>query len=144
MSQSERLVSKDYYVEFAAAGGSYVDISGDYTGFDWTGAADGADLTANNDAAAYEKPGVKRYDYSLEAYYRGAAGTAVYAVLKEGTEGTIRWGPDGTAAGKPKGEAPVYVSEFKHSSGGLNQAQKISVKFGPQGALTSDPRTDTW
>jgi len=144
MSQNERLGSKGYYVAFAVAGGSYVEISGDYTKYDWNGESDAADLTANNDDAAYELPLIKKYDYTMDAYYRGVAGTAVYAVLVEGTQGTIRWAPEGTTAGKPKGEAPCYVKSFKSSSGGKADAQTISIAWGPQGGLTSDPRTDVW
>ena len=31
-----------------------------------------------------------------------AGGTALWAALKPGTAGTLEWGPEGTAAGKPK------------------------------------------
>lgn len=139
MAQSERLASKGYYVEFAG-----VDISADYTTFDWNGESEAADLTSNNDAAVYEKPLVKKYGYTFEGFYRGTAGSAITAVLVEGTEGTIRWGPNGTAAGQPKGEALAYVKKYEHKSGGRSEGQTISVEWGPQGALISDPRSAVW
>jgi len=139
MAQSERLESQGYYVSFCG-----VEISGDYTTFDWSGEAEAADLTSNNDTAVYEKPLVLKYGFSFESFYRGSAGSAVTAVLVEGTEGTLVWGPAGTAIGNPKGVAQVYVKKFEHKSGGRSEGQTLSVEFGPQGALISDPRSTSW
>jgi len=139
MTQAERLKNKDYYFEFRG-----VAMHGDYTKFDWSGQAKAVDLTANGDAAEFEEPGTKRYDPSFEAFYRGAAGTAITAELREGLKGTVTWGPEGTAAGKPKGQLAVFVKQFDHKSGSRDQGQTISVTFGPQGDLIKDPRVDVW
>jgi len=144
MAQSERLTSKNVYIAFAKAGEVAVDLSGDYNDFSWSAEVAAIDVTTNNDTAVYEKPGTKKYGYELKAYYRGAAGSAIYAKLIEGNQGTITWGPNGTAAGQPKGIAPVYVQKVDWASGSNDSAQELSVTFGPQGALVSDPRTTTF
>lgn len=39
----------------------------------------------------------------------GTAGTALLAALSPGTSGTLEWGPEGTAAGKPKNSVTAIV-----------------------------------
>lgn len=42
-------------------------------------------------------------------------GTATSAALEEGTEGTLEWGPEGTATNKPKRSVNCFVESFEET-----------------------------
>jgi hypothetical protein len=42
--------------------------------------------------------------------YEGTAGTALTTKFRVGTSGTLLWGPEGTATGKPKGGVVAIVT----------------------------------
>jgi len=65
----------------------------------------------------------------------GTAGTAVWAAVKPGTEGTLEVGPEGTASGKPKHTVNAIVkSRGKPLT--YNDITTFSVSFQFSGAVT--------
>jgi len=65
----------------------------------------------------------------------GTAGTAVWAAVAPGTEGTLEVGPEGTAAGKPKHTVNAIVkSRGKPLT--YNDITTFSVSFQFSGAVT--------
>lgn len=57
-----------------------------------------------------------------------SAGTALWAAIAPGTEGTLEWGPEGTAAGKPKHTVNAIVKNRKRNIV-HDDVVKISVEF---------------
>lgn len=74
------------------------------------------------DASAGSDSGVTRLvtlkDGSASLTMRGiVGGTAALSALTEGTGGTLEWGPEGTAAGKPKNSVVAVVESLSESLG---------------------------
>jgi len=142
MSANQRKAGKTLVVLWDYGGTTYT-VSGDYTAFDPGFSTKAVNMSAGADDWEYEKPIIKRTDASLNSMYRGTEGTAEYAAMTVGNEGTLSWGSDGTASGKPKGSMPMYVKEVKQPHKHEGETE-YNVIFGPQGDLISDPATATW
>lgn len=80
---------------------------------------------------------------SLTLIYRGSVDASVLAVLKERQYGTLLWGPEGTATGKPKGGVMAYV-QSRNQPVPYNELATLEVTFQHSGTLHFDPATSTW
>ena len=80
-------------------------LNGDFRSFSYTPSVDLVDQTAGNDTNKTYLTALKDGRASLSCLLQAgtaAGGTAMTAVLTEGSSGTIIWSPEGTAATKPK------------------------------------------
>lgn len=97
---------KDLYIEFAG-----VEIDGDQRSFTVNRSSDTIETTAGADEdktyIARLKDATGSFDI-LEQTTTG--GTAIYAALVEGSRGTLVFGPEGTATGKPKYECVAIIT----------------------------------
>ncbi|MFA5208300.1 MAG: hypothetical protein WC428_06685 [Candidatus Paceibacterota bacterium] len=113
-------------------------ISGNQTTFDYTPTVDLYDQTSGADTHKKHLAGVKDSSASMSAYIQSGTntgGTSLYSILAEGTPGTLKWQPEGTAAGKP------YYSELAISNGvgfsyPYNNTVVASVSWQGDGART--------
>jgi hypothetical protein len=109
MAVANRMTGKDLYIEWVYSGGT-VNLTGDARSFEVTREQEVADVTAGADGARSSKATVKNFGASAEILYTGTAGSATFGVLDLGSEGTLRYYPQGTATGKPKGAFPAIVT----------------------------------
>lgn len=97
---------KDLYYEFAG-----VQCSGDQRSFTMNRTSDTVETTAGADEhksyIARLKDGTGSFDLLEQT---GTGGTAIYAALVEGSRGTLVFGPEGTASGKPKYECVAIIT----------------------------------
>lgn len=138
MTQAQRIIGKNYYVDFNGT-----ELTADYRQFSVDRGVGSVNMAAGADAAEYAKPTLKKYGASGKFLYRGTEGTAVWADCYEGQEGTLTWGPEGTAAGKPKGQLLVMVSQLNESAG-YDSEIEWDVAWEGQGGLVNDPLSDVW
>ena len=85
------------YVEFAG-----VQISGDQRSLSFDESINIIDTTAGADTDESHVTGTRSATISLTVLYAGTDGSAAEQVLYAGNSGTLTWGPEGTASGKPK------------------------------------------
>lgn len=123
-------------------GGTVVRLDGDQTTFDVTWNSQSADLTAATDAGVEEKPTIEELSYSLSSFYDSAQGTAWLNVIP-GLEGTLLFGPQGTASGLPKGGSRAFVTG-KSSSTPFNDGVVQTVEFRGQGTMLFDIDQHSW
>lgn len=142
MAVADRMTGANLYVALIHSGGT-ANLSGDARTLEITREQETADITAGADGARSYKGTLKNYSFSLEALYIGTAGTASYGSADIGKEGTLRVGPNGTAAGSPKGEWPVIVTQNSLSIP-FDDAVMASIEFQGQGAEISNPFTATF
>lgn len=88
---------KNLYVEYGG-----VDISGDYRSLNVDRSVSTYDATAGSDEDTSHLIGVRSATATLQVIVENTSGTAIRHVLHEGASGTLIWGPEGTATGKPK------------------------------------------
>ncbi len=87
----------DLYIIFAG-----VVVDTDFRSFNWDDSIDLVEFTAGADTD--KSYGTTLRDCSGGLSYvveNGAAGTAIDGALYIGAQGTLEWGPEGTASGKP-------------------------------------------
>lgn len=142
MAFSQRITGKNAKVLFIHSGGT-VDLSGERRNLDITREVKTVNMEAGNDTAEAVKATLYHYAAELTMLSAGTAGTATMNKVIEGTEGTILWGADGTASGKPKGGFPALVVS-QNESIPYPDAVEYSVSFEGQGSLAFDPTTATW
>lgn len=94
-----KLTGKQLYLEYGG-----VNISGTQRTFSYTHEQEQADLTAGQDEYRNFGNTVKMIEAEAEVLVREHAdgGSALFAGLALGGQGTLIWGPEGTATGKPK------------------------------------------
>jgi hypothetical protein len=96
-----KMTGKNLYVAFNG-----IDLSAEYRSFD-----PGDEIELVDKSSGTE--GARTYLTTLadgEASYAGLfVGTAPYEALKPGTEGTLEWGPEGTAVGKERNHVNAIV-----------------------------------
>ena len=139
MASANRLVGKALYVGFADGAGTAA-LGADFTSFSYEWEQETADVSAGADAMRVFAGTIKNFSATLEALYLGAAGTATYARVEPGDAGTLIWGPEGSAAGKPKFSIPAIVSKVSHEQP-FDEAVKYTIEFLPQGDLVSGHST---
>jgi hypothetical protein len=100
------------YLEFGG-----VNISATRRTLDVTHNMETADSTAGSDQYRNFVTTVKMLEAEAEilGLTFDTGGSAQVAALQPGTNGTLIWGPEGTAAGKPKWGAYMMLSEFSPS-----------------------------
>ena len=103
-----KLSGKNLYVSFGG-----VVLSGEQRSFDVTLSQESADATAGADDYRNFVSTVKTIEASMEIVMKehSVGGSAIKAALAAGAEGTLLWGPEGTATGKPKYGFYARVSE---------------------------------
>ena len=136
-----RLTGKNWYGSFK--GISMVAIP--FRTFDDGLEEEMADASGGSDTIRTYVHTMDKVEPSFEwVYDSSAAGTALVAVLEPGQEGTLLWGPRGTAAGSPKwgitGRVVKATPDIKY-----DDVQVDKVKFMPvDGAYLFDGRTAVW
>jgi hypothetical protein len=139
MTNTQRLVGKNLYVGLIDGSGT-VNLSGDFTSFSHEWEQETADMTASADGTRYFAATVKNSTASLETMYLGSAGTANYGRVEPGDSGTLVWGPEGSAAGKPKWTMPVLVTKVSLEQP-FDEAVKYTIEFQSQGDVVSGHNT---
>lgn len=71
---------------------------------------------------------------SLE-YVDQAGGTVIWAALAPGTSGTLEWGPEGTATGKPKNSVEALVMS-RNRTFAYDDVATVAVEFQLSGDVT--------
>lgn len=94
------------FIQFIHSGGT-TTISGDQRSMDWNEVVDTADTSAGADAYRTHVTTLKQVDGNMSLLDNGTDGTAIYAVIRPGSQGTLEWGPRGTDTGQPKFALPV-------------------------------------
>jgi hypothetical protein len=141
MAVANRIVGANLQIVWQT-GGTVVRLDGDQTTFDVTWGNQSADVTAAVDGGVEEKPTLQEISYSLSSFYDSSQGTA-WLNVTPGTEGTLLFGPQGTASTNPKGGSRAFVSA-KSPSIPFNDGVVQSVEFRGQGTMLFDIDTDTW
>ena len=96
------------YIEFAG-----IELNTDYRNFDGDRSIDKSETTAGADTDKSYLPTIRDGTFSMTFVQdNSASGTAVVGVLYEGSEGTLIWGPEGTATGKPKYSCVAFVESL--------------------------------
>ena len=94
------------YLAWVWSGGT-VTLHGDFRKFDWNPSLSLIDSTAGSDSFREFIPGIgEGGDITLEAVMQ-QGGTALLTALARGNQGTLLYGPEGTAVGKPKSTIPA-------------------------------------
>ncbi|MBN1964051.1 MAG: hypothetical protein JW910_05360 [Anaerolineae bacterium] len=143
MTATSRYTGKNLHVVFRTSAGVEYTLHGDQTRLEVTEEVQSADMTAGSDTGVYEKPTLQVMGATLTVKHTGASGTAVWVGVDIGDEGTLIYGPAGTAAGAPKGGFPCYVRS-RSLDVPYNEAVVRTATFGPQGARLYDVETDVW
>ena len=103
------------------------ELDADYRSFEPNFSMGLEDASAGSDAAVTRLTTLK--DGSASLTMRSiVGGTAALASLTEGTGGTLEWGPEGTATGKPKNTVVAIVESLSESLG-YNSVTEWSVTF---------------
>ena len=95
---------KNLYIEYRG-----VTISGDQRSFSSSETVDTAETTAGADVGKSYLPTLEDASGSFELVDDGVEGSAIYQALFN-NEGTLTWGPEGTASGKPKYSCAVIIT----------------------------------
>jgi len=98
----------DLYITY---GGT--ELSGDHRNFEVSYTVDLLDASAGDDDSKSYVPSLKDANFRLTILDNGTAGSAVRQALVMGGTGTLEYGPEGTATGKPKYSCPVIVNELR-------------------------------
>ena len=99
------ITGENLYLRWVYSGGTVV-LSTDYTQFTFTPSVELLDESAGADTHRTYIPRLKDSTASYAGRHQ-ASGTALVQALAAGTEGTLEWGEEGTAAGKPKKTLPA-------------------------------------
>jgi hypothetical protein len=136
-----RLVGRDFYATFK--GISMVAIP--FRTFDDGLEEEMAEGSGGSDAIRNYVKTLDKIEPSFEwVYDNGTAGTALAAVLEPGQEGTLLWGPRGSAAGLPKWGVTCRVVKATPDIT-YDDVQIDKVKFVvTSGSYVFDGRTAVW
>lgn len=140
-----RLTGKDLYVAWIDAQGTAA-LQADFKVFEYDNEIDSADLSAGSDSNRVWGETLGDLSFNLEMMYNsdnvGTAAAALYGRIAAGNSGTLVWGPEGTASGKPKGSCYVFVSKHSHAQP-FDDGVTRSIEFKPKGTW-SNPDTHVW
>lgn len=112
--------------------GGTVDLGAKYRSIQYTPSIEMYDQSAGADANKTYITGQKDGSVSYSGIFQ-SGGTAVLTSLVEGTGGTLIWGEEGTAVGKPKHTMPA-ISQGATSNVQYNALIEISCTFQQNGA----------
>lgn len=85
-------------------------IGTDYRSVSVDRSVDTAEVTAGADTDKSYIPTLRDATGSITLVDNGVDSAAIYQALYEGAQGTLSWGPEGTATGKPKYTAVVIIT----------------------------------
>lgn len=140
-----KLSGKQLVVQWIGSGGT-TNLSGAQRSFSVDEAQETADSTAGADDYRNYVNTVKTISASMEMVYQeiAAGGSAILTALALGAEGTLLWGPEGSASGKPKKGFAARVTNASQSMP-FDDMMVISVEFANNGtALVYDGISDTF
>jgi hypothetical protein len=120
-----------YYVKF----GSTV-LSTNYRMFNTSEEMGVVDQSAGADTARTYLTTLEDGTASLTAKYK-AGDTAIWGAIDKGTEATLEWGEEGTAAGKPKHTVNAIVTN-RSKDAQYDDLIVVSAQFQFSGAVTDD------
>lgn len=115
MASAGQYVGSSWYGTWITSGGTFV-LSGNQTMFGVERTVDTVESTAGSDTQKSYLPTVTDNKFSYAYYDAGtaaAAGTALAKQLRPNTQGTITFGPQGTATGKPQYQIAAVVTSQK-------------------------------
>ena len=114
--------------------GGTVALHGNFRTFSTSPSVDLYEATAGADTHKSYLPGVK--DQTIQvSLVQQVGGTALMLALREGTQGTLIVGPEGTAATKLKETYPA-ISMGPNLSQPYNNVPELSISFQQNGAPT--------
>lgn len=142
MAITDRMTGPDLVVQFIHSGGT-ATLSGDQKTFSYSREQETADATAGADGARVNIATVKKFSATLETHYIGTAGSATWGSAALGVSGTLLFGPQGTAAGKPKGGFPAIITK-QDIDAPFDDVIKLSVEFMGRGAELFNVLKDVW
>jgi len=100
-----------------------VTIQGRYRTFKANRSGDTAEITAGNDTEKSYLDTTRDKTFDMTYLYQGTAGTgggtvasALHRALAQGNWGTLLWGLEGTATGKPKWGIVGYIKDSSYES----------------------------
>ena len=138
MASEHRAIGKDGYVSFQGS-----EVSADFRDFDIEMTIDTVEKSAGREASKSYIATLKDGTAKLTYAYSGTAGTAYTNLLRVGQQGTLLWGPEGSAAGKPKGGVEAIV--IAHSKPmAYNDLMTRTATFQFTGDLLFDDDADVW
>jgi hypothetical protein len=115
------------YLTWIYTGGS-VSLTGDFRQFDFTPSLSLIDSTAGADTFREFIPGIGESGALSFSAVMQAGGTALIQLLATGTQGTVVYGPEGTAANKPKITIPA-ISKGPAYSQPYNDVVEFKVEW---------------
>lgn len=119
---------------YVAFGGTA--LNADYRSFEPEEEMGVEDASAGSDAARTYKTTLKDGNASYTARsIAGTAGTAKWINLAVGTEGTLEWGPEGTATGKVKASVNAILTN-RSQPNEYDQVAEWSYEWQFSGAVT--------
>lgn len=136
-----KLTGKSLYLQFGST-----NISGEQRTFDVSEMQETADVTAGADNYRNFANTVKTIEATAEIIMKehSTGGSAILAALSLGTGGTLIWGPEGTATGKPKKGFYATLVDFSQAIP-FDDAYTVKLKFQMAGtALAFNGVTDLW
>ena len=112
-------------------------LSGEFRSFDSGESIDLVDQSAGGDVAKTYLTALEEGDAKFESLNQTGAtgGTAEWALVDKGQEGTLDWGPEGTATGKPRHWVNAIVKDRKRSFP-YEDVVKMNVSFQFSGVVT--------
>lgn len=142
MAIADRFTGKDFYARFIHSGGT-VALTGDHTEFSVEVSYDTTEITAGSETAKSYLTTLEDATMSLTLFNTGTTGSALAVALEPGTYGTLEWGPQGTASGKPKFGCAAYVTGFSESYPFADSVQR-EYSFQRSGDWVSNYGTVVW
>lgn len=109
-------------------------INSDYRSFSPSETIGTVDASAGSDAAVTKLTTLKDGSASLDMV-APAGGTALWAGFEPGTEGTLEWGAEGTATGKPRNYVNAIVTG-RDDSHTYNDIVTWSISWEYSGEMT--------
>jgi hypothetical protein len=112
-------------------------LSGEFRSFEVSEEIDLVDQTTGDDVAKTYLTAKEDGDASFESLNQTGAtgGTAEWAAVDIGAEGTLEWGPEGTASGKPKHWVNAIVKNRKRAFP-YDDVIKLNAEFQYSGVVT--------
>lgn len=140
MAISDRVLGENLYISFSGSA-----INADFREFTVDLMVDTVDVSAGSETNKSYLTALQDGTGSLTWAYvdLGTADPGYIPVLKVDTKGTLLWGPEGTAAGLPKGGAVAYVTSVSKPHT-YNDIVTRSCEFQFTGTLLFDDEDDVW
>jgi len=122
-------VGNNLYLKFGST-----ELHADYRSFSPSESVGSADGSSGPDSYSRELPTLTTWQATLEMV-GPSGGTTAWAALAPKTEGTLEWGEEGTAAGKPKHTILAYIKGRDQT---IPYADVVvwNITFGPRGDVT--------